>query len=89
IPTAAFLGGFFIGLVCVLANLMDTIGSGTNIILAVSIVWQYFELFTKENMKNGNIGFVEVWIGGGVDKSGIDMKGDRDKRGIGKKGFIK
>jgi protein transport protein SEC61 subunit alpha len=59
IPTAAFLGGFFIGMICVFANILDTIGSGTNIILAVSIVWQYFELFTKENLKRGGISTIE------------------------------
>ncbi|KAF7683761.1 Protein transport protein Sec61 subunit alpha isoform 1 [Astathelohania contejeani] len=59
IPTAAFVGGFFIGLVCILSNLFDAIGSGTNIILAVSIVWQYFELFTKESMKKGGMAFID------------------------------
>lgn len=52
IPSAAFIGGFFTGLICLLSNLFDTIGSGTNIFLAVSIIWQYLEAFTKENLKN-------------------------------------
>lgn len=51
IPSAAFIGGFCTGLVCLMANVFDTLGSGTNIFLAVSIVWQYFEAFTKENLK--------------------------------------
>lgn len=55
IPAAAFTGGIVIGFICVFSNILDTV-SGTNIILAVSIVWQYFEVFTKENMKKG--GFV-------------------------------
>lgn len=59
IPTAAFLGGFFTGLICLLSSLFDTIGSGTNIFLAVSIVWQYFEAFTKENMRMNGMYFVE------------------------------
>ncbi|KAG0417129.1 Protein transport protein Sec61 subunit alpha isoform 2 [Dictyocoela roeselum] len=59
IPTAAFLGGFFIGLVCMLAGLFDTIGSGSNIILTVSIIWKYLELFTKETMKMSGVRFIE------------------------------
>lgn len=55
IPTAAFLGGLVIGFIVMLSNIMDTIGSGTNIFLAVSIVWQYCELFNKEAAKRGNL----------------------------------
>lgn len=58
IPTAAMLGGLSVGGLCILSDLFDTIGSGTNIILAVSIVWQYFELFTKERLRHGGLIFV-------------------------------
>lgn len=59
IPTAAFIGGFFVGLVCLLSNLLDTIGTGTNIFLAVSIVWQYFEAFTKEKLRMKGMYFMD------------------------------
>lgn len=59
IPTAAFLGGLIIGSICVFSSILDTIGSGTNIILAVGIIWQYFEAFTKETMKKGGAIFVD------------------------------
>lgn len=59
IPTAAFLGGFFIGLICMLSGIFDTIGSGSNIILTVSIIWQYIELFTKETMKASGVRFID------------------------------
>lgn len=59
IPTAAFLGGFIISAICVFSNLMDTVGSGTNIILVVGIVWQYFEALTKETMKKGGMVFAD------------------------------
>jgi len=60
IPTAAFLGGFFTSLVVVMSNLLDTIGSGTNIFLATSIVNQYLEMFAKESIqKSGEVGFIE------------------------------
>ncbi|ELQ74615.1 Transport protein Sec61, alpha subunit [Trachipleistophora hominis] len=55
IPTAAFLGGLVIGFIVMLSNILDTIGSGTNIFLAVSIVWQYCELFNKEAAKRGGL----------------------------------
>lgn len=55
IPIAAFLGGLVIGFIVMLSNIMDTIGSGTNIFLAVSIVWQYCELFNKEAAKRGGM----------------------------------
>jgi len=48
IPTAAAFGGLCIGLLSVLADFMGAIGSGTGILLAVTIIYQYFELFAKE-----------------------------------------
>ncbi|EPR79257.1 SEC61 alpha subunit [Spraguea lophii 42_110] len=59
VPTAAFLSGFFVGLVVLLSDLLDTIGSGTNIILAVSIVWQYLELFVKESLTMKGMAFID------------------------------
>ncbi|KAI5186851.1 protein transport protein SEC61 subunit alpha [Nematocida homosporus] len=51
IPIAAVLSGIIIGGISIMSDLLDTIGSGQNIILAVSIIGQYFELFAKEQMK--------------------------------------
>jgi protein transport protein SEC61 subunit alpha len=48
IKTAATLGGIFIGSLSIFADLMGAIGSGTGIILAVTIIFQYFEQFAKE-----------------------------------------
>ncbi|KAJ1509211.1 translocon subunit [Coelomomyces lativittatus] len=48
IPTAAALGGLCIGLLSVSADLLGAIGSGTGILLAVTIIYQYFEIFIKE-----------------------------------------
>lgn len=59
IPTAAFLGGLVIGFIVMVSNITDTIGSGTNIFLAVSIVWQYCELLNKEAAKRGNLMVIE------------------------------
>lgn len=49
IPTAAAFGGMCIGALTVLADLLGAIGSGTGILLAVTIIYQYFEMFVKEN----------------------------------------
>ncbi|KHG05744.1 Protein transport Sec61 subunit alpha [Gossypium arboreum] len=55
IPTAAAFGGMCIGALTVLADLMGAIGSGTGILLAVTIIYQYFETFEKE--KASELGF--------------------------------
>lgn len=49
IPAAAAFGGMCIGLLTVLADFLGAIGSGTGILLAVTIIYQYYEMFTKEN----------------------------------------
>ncbi|KAL9269305.1 transport protein Sec61 subunit alpha-like protein [Drosera capensis] len=43
IPTAASFGGLCIGALTVFADFMCAIGSGTDILLAVAIIHQYFE----------------------------------------------
>lgn len=48
IPTAAAFGGLCIGALSVFADLLGAIGSGTGILLAVTIIYQYFEIFQKE-----------------------------------------
>jgi len=48
IPTAAAFGGACIGALTVVADLLGAIGSGTGILLAVTIIYQYFEIVYKE-----------------------------------------
>jgi len=48
IPTAAAFGGLCIGALSVMADMLGAIGSGTGILLAVTIIYQYFEIFVKE-----------------------------------------
>ncbi|KAJ3343505.1 translocon subunit [Gonapodya sp. JEL0774] len=55
IPTAAALGGLFIGALSVMADLLGAIGSGTGILLAVTIIYQYFEYFVKEQNEQGGL----------------------------------
>lgn len=56
IPTAAAFGGLCIGALSVLADLLGAIGSGTGILLAVTIIYQYFEIFVKEQNEVGGMG---------------------------------
>ena len=53
IPTAAALGGVCIGALSVLADFIGAIGSGTGLLLAVTIIYSTFETVYKERMKTG------------------------------------
>ncbi|KAI1695320.1 secY translocase domain-containing protein [Ditylenchus destructor] len=55
IPTAAAFGGLCIGALSVTADFMGAIGSGTGILLAVTIIYQYFEIFVKEQQEMGGM----------------------------------
>ncbi|KAJ3322792.1 translocon subunit [Boothiomyces sp. JEL0866] len=55
IPTAAAFGGLCIGALSVTADLLGAIGSGTGILLAVTIIYQYFEIFVKEQYEEGMV----------------------------------
>lgn len=48
IPVAAACGGMCIGLLTVFADFLGAIGSGTGILLAVNIIYGYFEAIKKE-----------------------------------------
>ena len=55
IPIAAAFGGMCIGALSVFADLLGAIGSGTGILLAVTIIYQYFEIFVKEQQEMGGL----------------------------------
>lgn len=48
IPVAATFGGMCIGALTIVADFLGAIGSGTGILLAVTIIYGYFETFQKE-----------------------------------------
>merc|ERR1712178_573796 len=54
IPTAAAFGGACIGALTVIADFLGAIGSGTGILLAVTIIYQYFEMVCKEKESGGS-----------------------------------
>merc|ERR1712176_1567247 len=53
IPTAAAFGGACIALLTIIADFLGAVGSGTGILLAVTIIYQYFEIVYKEK-EQGN-----------------------------------
>ena len=54
IPIAAAFGGMCIGALSIFADFMGAIGSGTGILLAVTIIYQYFEMIAKEKEKGAD-----------------------------------
>jgi len=57
IPTAAAFGGMCIGALTVVADFMGAIGSGTGILLSVTIIYQFYEAFQKETKEGSEAAF--------------------------------
>lgn len=55
IPTAAAFGGMCIGALTVFADFLGAYGNGTAILLAVSIIYQYFEQFDRERAQEAGL----------------------------------
>jgi protein transport protein SEC61 subunit alpha len=55
IPTAAALGGMCIGALSVFSDLLGARGSGTSMLLAVTIIYQYYEQLIKEGVASGEL----------------------------------
>jgi protein transport protein SEC61 subunit alpha len=53
IPVAAALGGICVGLLTITADMMGAIGSGTGILLAVNIIYQFYEQHEKDQKEGG------------------------------------
>lgn len=57
IPTAAAFGGMCIGALTIVADFMGAIGSGTGILLAVTNIYQYWEMYQREQAE----GYGGIW----------------------------
>jgi len=57
IPTAAAFGGICIATLTIVADFLGAIGSGTGILLAVTIIYEYFEKIVKEEGQGASIFF--------------------------------
>jgi protein transport protein SEC61 subunit alpha len=53
IPTTAALGGFAVGALTLLADGLGCIGSGSGLVLAVTILYSYFEMIAREASQYG------------------------------------
>lgn len=54
IETAAVLGGIFTGLLTIFADFLGAIGSGTGILLSVTIIYGLYEEIAKEKASGKN-----------------------------------
>ncbi|CAN0853584.1 Protein transport protein Sec61 subunit alpha [Linum grandiflorum] len=77
IPTAAAFGGICIGALTVLADFTGAIGSGTGILLAVTIIYQYFETFEKE--KASELGFSFRPFDSTIQSNGKNIRKENNK----------
>jgi preprotein translocase SecY subunit len=50
IPTVAVLGGLVVGLIASVANFLGVFGTGMGILLAVGIIYQYYQLLMQERI---------------------------------------
>ncbi|MFQ5758540.1 MAG: preprotein translocase subunit SecY [Candidatus Bathyarchaeia archaeon] len=50
IPTVAILGGLLVGLIASVANFFGVFGTGMGILLAVGIIYQYYQLLMQERI---------------------------------------
>jgi protein transport protein SEC61 subunit alpha len=51
IPIAASCGGMLIGVISIFSDLIGVMGSGTGILLSVSIIYGYYEKLVKDKKK--------------------------------------
>lgn len=58
IPTAAAFGGLCIGALSIFADFLGAIGSGTGILLAVTTIYQFFEIFVREQSESSGLGMM-------------------------------
>jgi preprotein translocase subunit SecY len=52
IPAVTVLGGLIVGLLAVIADFFGAFGTGTGILLSVSIVYQYYQQLMQERVED-------------------------------------
>ena len=68
IPTAAAFGGMCVGALSIFADLLGAIGSGTGILMAVTIIYDLYEKTKKEFRDEGGLRGItgQLTEGGGM-----------------------
>ncbi len=64
IPTVTVLGGVIVGLLAALSDFVGVFGSGMGILLAVGIVYQYYQILVRERIEELHPGLAKL-IGAG------------------------
>jgi protein transport protein SEC61 subunit alpha len=62
IPSAATFGGATLAIISVSADIFGAIGTGAGVLMSATIIFQYFELFVKEQME-GNMSMEQMMSG--------------------------
>ena len=73
VPTAAALGGAILGLLSVVADLMGAIGSGTGILMAVTIIYGCKSFLISCALDLANALFYPDWEIGMRESGGPEM----------------
>ena len=63
IPSLAIWSGILIGLLASMANLLGTIGRGTGILLAVMIIYNYYEIMKREMKESEAPSYIKRFLG--------------------------
>ena len=60
IPTVTILGGILVGIIAALSDFLGVFSSGTGILLAVGIVYQYYQLLMRERIEELHPGIARL-----------------------------
>ncbi|RLI06900.1 preprotein translocase subunit SecY, partial [Candidatus Bathyarchaeota archaeon] len=60
IPTVTILGGILVGLLAALSDFLGVFGTGTGILLAVGIVYQYYQILVRERIEELHPGLAKL-----------------------------
>ena len=60
IPTTTVLGGILVGLLAAISDFLGTFGTGTGILLAVGITYQYYQLLLREHIEEAYPGLAKL-----------------------------
>jgi len=60
IPTVTVLGGIIVGLLAAISDFLGVFGTGTGILLSVSIIYQYYQLLAREQLEAMHPGLAKL-----------------------------
>ena len=60
IPTITILGGIIVGILAAISDFLGVFGTGTGILLAVGIAYQYYQLLVRERVEELHPGLAKL-----------------------------